>query len=105
MSLQSKHVIVPPHMFDTGRHVGVVTLAQVVGAQQAFASHTSLSTAQVPQLSVAPHPSLIDPQLVAEHVRGVHVAVQLPFTQNGAPTPHVPQVSVPPHVSLVVPHV
>jgi hypothetical protein len=105
VGVHGAQTIVPPHMFETGWHDGVVTLEHRAGAQQAFALHTSLRTAQVPQLRVPPHPSLIEPQLVAEHVRGVHVAVQSLSTQNGAPTAHVPQFSVPPHVSLMVPHV
>jgi hypothetical protein len=81
VSLHVRQVIVPPHMFEMGRHDGVVTLAHVVGAQHALASHTSLRTAHVPQLSVSPHPSLIVPQLFVPHVRGVQFAVQTFPTQ------------------------
>ena len=68
-------------MFETGLHDGAVTLAQVMGAQHALASHTSLRSAHVPHMIVPPHPSLMLPQLVAVHVLGVHVAVQSLSTQ------------------------
>jgi len=80
-ALHVRHVIVPPHPFVTGRHDGVVSFAQLVGVQHAFASHTAPVTGHVPHVRVPPHPSLIVPQLLAPHVRGVQVAVQLPFTQ------------------------
>jgi hypothetical protein len=79
--LHGAHVNVPPHMFEIGLHDGAVTPVQVRGAQHALASHTSLRSAHVPHMIVPPHPSLMLPQLVAEHVLGVHVAVHSLPTQ------------------------
>src|SRR6516225_4734385 len=51
----------------------------------------------MPQLSVPPHPSAIEPQLLVGQVFGVHVCVTQTLFVHVAFTAHVPQLSVPPH--------
>jgi hypothetical protein len=54
---------------------------------------------QVPQLSVPPHPSGMEPQLLPGHVLGVQVWVTHTLFVHVALTAHVPQFSVLPQPS------
>ena len=97
------HTFWTPHPTSTGLHpLPASTSEQVPGVQQAPLTHCA-PLPQVPQFTATPQPLLIEPQLMAPHVGGVH-PVHVPLSHLLSPVQPA-QVTWPlPQALVMVPH-